>query len=160
TPKCGFHGPNGAFVIEVDLRAAVATAAVDERKIWWVGTGNTAQKEDNDARFGDLVRYWLAGHTGTIRPGKLEVVQIAAIDPSIKYSNLSNATLNTAVQAFRKAAAEVDAKAADVYKKSDDVDTTTKSLKVAETAVTLATAKVKTAEARVKEASGQSGSGA
>lgn len=165
SPKCGFHGPNGAFVIEADLRAAVATVARDERNIWWVG--NTAQKEDNNVRFGDLVRYWLAGHTGTIRPGKLESVQKAALDPSVTYSNRGNATLEKDVQKFRKAAGEVDNRAADVYKKSDGVDSADakvkdagKKAKDAETAAELASKKVKTAGEGVKAASGQSGSGA
>ncbi|UJS22193.1 MAG: DUF2272 domain-containing protein [Candidatus Brocadia sp.] len=167
TSKCGFHGPSGAFVKEADLRAAVATAALDERKIWWMGAGSTAQKEDNDSRFGDLVRYWLAGHTGTIRPGKLEAVQKAALDPSVTYGNLGNATLNAAVLAFRRAAADVDARTADVYKKSDDVDSAivrvndaeTKA-KVTKTAVELAAKNMETANDRMKAASGRSDSGA
>jgi hypothetical protein len=159
-PKCGFHGPNGAFVTEADLRADVVTAALAERKIWWGSTGNTAQKEDANARFGDLVRYWLAGRTGTIRPGKLEAVQQAALDPSVTYSNLGDATLNAAIQKFSIAEAQVNARIADVYNKSDVVDSAKLKVKATETEVKQATAEVRAAEVRVKAAHGQSGSGA
>jgi hypothetical protein len=100
-PKCGFHGSNGAFVIEPGLRADVVATAVAERTIWWVSTSNTAQKEGNDKRFGDLVRYWLVGHTGTIHPGKLEAVQQAALDPSVMYGNLG---MPPSTQRFRSSA--------------------------------------------------------
>ena len=61
--RCGFHDPNGAFVTEADLSNSVADAARAERTIRW--PGSAAEKEDAKARFGDLVRYWLAGHTAT-----------------------------------------------------------------------------------------------
>ncbi|MGH9890602.1 MAG: DUF2272 domain-containing protein, partial [bacterium] len=160
--KCGFHGPDSAFVLDADLRAAVVKAAVDERTLWFDSGSKTFQNEITDARFGDLVRYWLAGHTGTIRPGKLEAVQKAAIDSSVKskYGNLTNATLNAAIQKFSAAEAKVNARSADVYKKSDDVDSATAKVKEANTQVRDAAAAMTAAEAAVKAAHSQSGSGA
>jgi subtilisin family serine protease len=157
-PKCGFHGPKGVFVKEADLRSAVVIAALNERKIWRVG--NTSQKEDNDARFGDLVRYWLAGRTGTIHPGKLKAVQQAALDPDVTYGNLGNATLNSAIQKFKVAEATVNAARADVYSKSNAVDSAIAKVKDAGKKVEAAEIAVSQADARVKKASGQSGSGA
>jgi subtilisin family serine protease len=159
TPKCGFHGPNGAFVAGADLRQAVADAALNERKIWW--TGNTAQKEDDDARFGDLVRYSLAGQSSKIPPDKLEVVQQAAGagDRSI-FSNLSNATLGAAVQAYRAESKKFDDKTADVYRKSDLVDLSKMMVSAAETRFKAAETKVSLVTANLKNAGSQSGSGA
>ena len=144
-PKCGFHGPNGAFVTEADLRKAVVEAALNERKIWWAG--NTAEKEDQDARFGDLVRYALAGQSSKIPPGKLEPLQqAAAAGGGSVFSNLGN------VQGYRAESAKFDAKTADVYSKSDLVDSLQPMVTAAETRFKAADNRFKDAETKVSQA--------
>ena len=147
---CAFTRPDGTFVTETDLRKAVTAAATAERAIWW--PGSSIQKEEKKERFGDLVRYWLAGRTATVRPGKLEAVQKAAQDPIIAYTNFSNATLNTAIQNKSAAEAQVDAATSAVYRKWDDVDAATAKVAPAVAKVQQAATEVKAAEDRVKAA--------
>jgi hypothetical protein len=147
-PQCGFHGPGGVFVLEEALRATIGAVALTERNIWFDRVSSAFQKEGADARFGDLVRYWLQGHTETIRPGKLKAIQQAALDPSITYGNLSNLALNTAIQAFGVAEAAFNAWAKDVYRKSDTVDLISGQLEAARQHVKLAAATLKAAKGR------------
>ena len=141
TKVCGFHGPGGV-VTETALRAAIAAAATTERGTW--RPGGTFQKEDDPARFGDLVRYWLGGTKGheVIRPDTLLAAQQAALDPSVKYGVLPTSTLSTAVSAFVAADQAVDTTAAALLGRWDDVD-------AAQVAFDAARAKVAPAEAAV-----------
>ena len=136
--QCGFHGPGGLVVSEDDLRKAVVTAAVDEHKRWFPITG--AEKEDNDTRFPDLVNYWLAGLDSSIRPDFLQALQ--AVTGLVSYGNLSNASLNTAIQRFNTADARLDAATNDVYTRSAAVDALPTDLTTLNAAVKAATGKV------------------
>jgi len=120
TRVCDFHAPDGTVVPEARLRDTIVKTAGDERAVWFDTAAGTYQKEHTDARFGDLVRYWLSGHDSRIHPGKLQAVQKAAADPAIvaSYGNLSNAQLNIAIADFAVKEADVNTKAADVYAKS------------------------------------------
>jgi hypothetical protein len=157
---CGFHGPDGAFAPEAALRAAVVAAATAERRKWFDARGKAFHKEQTDARFADLVRYWLAGRTGTIRPGKLEAVQQASLDPRIAYTNLTDAALNAAIQTFRGAEATVSAKNADVYEKSRAADAAAATLRAARAAEKQAAQERTRAAALLNDARRHSGSGA
>jgi hypothetical protein len=147
--NCGFEGPDGVSVTESDLRKAVVDAARQEHTIWFPG-GN-AQKEDDDARFGDLVRYWLAGADSLIHPGNLELLQKASKDPAI-YGNLSDASLNTAIKDFATAEGSVNTTALEVYAKSDAADVAKAAIKPARKKASDAQQKVADANARVNAA--------
>ena len=162
-PTCAFQGPNGVLVTEADLRSAVANAASRERQKWLDSTSQTLQNEANDKRFGDLVRYWLAGLGGKVHPGKLEAVQQAALNPSITYGNLGNATLNAAVQKFGDAEKKVNDWIEKVYERSAVEDSARANFRTADAALRMvdkafraAGAAVKLAEARVRDTPGQS----
>jgi hypothetical protein len=157
---CGFHGPDGAFVTAADLRAGIVSAALAERAIWWVSTSSTVQKEDNGKRFGDLVRYWLAGQTGTIPPNTLGAALTAALDPLTTYDNLGSVALEAVRKKFGLAEARVNALTRAVYGKSLDLQVATALLKRATTELGVAAATMKSAEARVKAARSQSGAAA
>jgi hypothetical protein len=145
---CGFHRHDKTVVSEADLRAAIAAAAVNERASWFPGAGGPFQKEDADARFGDLVRYWLAGRNSDVRPGRLEAAQAAAIDPGVTYGNLLDATLGSAIQTFKAAEALVNARAADVYMRSGELDTARSELDAARAAVKTSAGNTRAAAAR------------
>jgi hypothetical protein len=144
TNVCGFHG-SGGVVTETALRAAIAAAATTERGTW--RPGGTFQRENDPARFGDLVRYWLGGTKGheVIRPDTLLAAQQAALDPSVKYSVLLTSTLSTAVSTFVAADQAVDTAAAALLSRWDDVD-------VAQLAFDAARAKVAPAKTAVDAA--------
>ena len=148
TPQqvCGFHRPDGVVLPEADVRAAVVTAALAERTKWFDAAGKTLQKENDAARFGDLVRYWLSGHTKNVHPQKLRALEQAAIDPSITYGNLTAAALNSAIQTLAAAEAKVASRTADVYKASDVVDAAIPVATAARDALKLADAAVKSAK--------------
>jgi hypothetical protein len=112
--QCGFHRADKTVVSEADLRAAVVAATVAERTRWFAAATSTFRKEHDNTRFGDLVRYWLAGRNSEIQPGRLEAVQQAAVDPAVSYGNLTSATLNAAIRTFAVAEAAVNAKSAQV----------------------------------------------
>jgi len=147
---CGFFLPDGTVVSEAKVRDAVVAAAVHERSTWLAGT--TLQKEDEPARFGDLVRYWLAGSSGGIRPDRLVAAQQAATASSVPYGTLVHATLITAVATFKTASAKADTAIADVYAKWDAIDTAAVVVKAAADKVTAGKAEVTTAKAAVKAA--------
>ena len=87
------------------------------------GRHHSLQKEHEPARFGDLVRYWLAGSSGSIRPDRLVAAQQAATASGIPYGTLVHATLAGAVAKFKAASAKADTAIDDVYKKWDAIDT-------------------------------------
>ena len=118
---CGFFLPDGTVVSEADVRDAVVAAAVNERSTWLAGT--TLQKEDEPARFGDLVRYWLAGSSGGIRPDRLVAAQQAATASSMPYGTLVHTALAAAVARFKTASAQGRYRDPDVYTKWDAIDT-------------------------------------
>jgi hypothetical protein len=140
---CGFHRVDGTVASIADVRRAIANAAKMERAKWFVG--GAFEKEGHDSRFGDLVRYWLAGLTGKIHPGKLELLQAAALDPSIVYDNLTNTTLKAAITRFAAAESLVNTKVKAVYTAADNVD-------LADAAVALSAGEVNSARARVTAA--------
>ena len=160
TTNCGFQGPNGVLVDEATLRAAVAQAAVAERLLWFDKTKAVYTTEDDDARFGDLVRYWLAGLNGDIQPDDLRKLQQAATGGAFTYTNLANPTLNKAIQAFKVAEAAVNTMAADVYLASGVVDAARAVLDTAAETANAARTAVTAAAKRVEDAKRQSGSGA
>ncbi|MFZ5893590.1 MAG: DUF2272 domain-containing protein [Myxococcota bacterium] len=155
--KCGFFGPAGDIPTEAALRSAVVSAADAERTRWFDSTSKTLQKETAAARFGDLVRYALAGTNSNIFPQRLLDVQAGAIDPKVNYARLSNATLRRAVADFAAAEAKVISKTNDVYAKSRTFDTRQRELILAETALRAAQAKVKAANDRVTAATTMTG---
>ncbi len=168
--RCGFPGPNGVIVEEKGLGSAIANAALSERRRWFDSRGKTLQREDNDSRFIDLVRYWLAvpvelrkGVRVQIQPGIFEALQKAALDPGITYGNLSDDDLNTAMKDFAVAEKKVNDIVEEVYKQSYNGDSARlklkslqKAAKTAETVMKDARRRVKQAEDRVKAARGQS----
>jgi hypothetical protein len=146
---CGFYGHDGTLAVtEATLRASIAAAALAERTIWWVSASTTPQKESDDTRFGDLVRYWLAGQTGLIPPGAIDAALKAALDPSVKYANLADATLNAAIREFAKAEKKVTDATSDLYQKWDDVDSATANLKAAQGTAAVSAARVRVTDAR------------
>ncbi len=147
---CGFFLPDGTAVFEANVRAAVVAAAVRERSTWRAGTA--LQKEDEPARFGDLVRYWLAGSSGGIRPDQLMAAQRAATASSVPYGTLVHTALSTAVAKFKTASAKADTAIADVYTKWDAIDAAAVVVNAAADKVTAGKAEVTTAKAAVKAA--------
>ena len=159
---CGFFRPDGTVASETDVRDAVAAAAASECSKWLAGT--ILQREDDPSRFGHLVRYWLAGSSGSIRPDRLAAAQQAAIASGIPYDKLLDPALVAAVAKFKAASATADTAIADVYTKWDGIDRAAvvvrataaqvqgaqAEVKTAQAAVTSATARVKDAEADVK----------
>ena len=117
------------MVSETDVRNAVAAAAAKERSTWLAGT--TLQKEDEPTRFGDLVRYWLAGSKGDIRPDRLVAAQQAATTSGIPYGKLVDTTLAAAVARFKEASGKADTAILDVYAKWDAIDTAAAALTTA-----------------------------
>jgi hypothetical protein len=147
---CGFFLPDGTAVSEASVRAAVVAAAVRERSTWRAGTA--LQKEDEPARFGDLVRYWLAGSSGGIRPDRLVAAQQAATASSVPYGTLVHTALRTAVAKFKTASAKADTAIADVYTKWDAIDAAAVVVNAAADKVTAGKAEVTSAKAAVKAA--------
>ena len=147
---CGFFRTDGTVVSESDVRDAIAAAAVNERSTWLAGT--TLQKEDQPARFGDLVRYWLAGSKGDIRPDRLVAAQQAATASGIPYGKLVDATLAAAVARFKVESGKADTAILDVYTKWDAIDTAAATLTTATSNLKTAAADVKAAQAVVKTA--------
>lgn len=82
---CGFFN-NGKVVTEQDLRDKIVALAELESATWHDAGGNL-QLEGEDARFGDLVWYWLASNA-TMRPSTLTAAQANAIDPARNYGRL------------------------------------------------------------------------
>ena len=127
------------------MRVAVVAAAVSERSTWLAGTA--LQKEDEPARFGDLVRYWLAGSSGGIRPDRLVAAQQAATASGMPYGTLVHATLATAVAKFKSASAKADTA---IARRLREVGRD----RYCSSGLTTATSDVKTAEAEVTAAQG------
>lgn len=157
--QCGFPKPDGTLVDEAVLREAVVKEAQKELARWFDQRTKTFQNEGTDARFGDLVRYWMTGFNGKIHPGTLDAAQKAANAPGITYENLGDRTLNAAILRLKGVAKAVDDKSTAVYDKSAAVDTAAEKLKeavektaTADDAVKAADKKVRTAGTSVRDA--------
>lgn len=116
--QCDFHGANSVVVSEEDLRKAIADAFVAERKLW--EAKGVLQKEDNDARFPDLVWYWLAGLDSSIRPDWLQALKAATVKTT--YGNLTNTQLKGDIVIFNAADASFEGAIDTRYDKSGEVD--------------------------------------
>ena len=132
------------------MRDAVAAAAASECSKWLAGT--ILQREDDPALFGHLVRYWLAGSSGSIRPDRLAAAQQAAIASGIPYDKLLDPALVAAVAKFKAASATADTAIAHVYTKWDGIDRAAVVVRATAAQVQGAQAEVKTAQAAVTSA--------
>lgn len=124
---CGFDGGAGRVTLSA-LTAEIVKNATGERAKWFDGT--RLQSETNDARVGDLVRYWLARH-GDVEPHTLVAAESAALDSSVKYAPLLAAIEDAAVKKQLTADQKVDAKTGELFKRSDDVDTASRAVDAA-----------------------------
>lgn len=122
-------------------------AAVGERARWFPAPSGPFELESTDARFGDLLRYWLAGKNGDIRPGKLEALQTAAIAATLVYGNLQNATLRAAINVFAAREQAVNTAVTAVYTRADAVDSARLDVAPAKAALVAAKARVAAAAA-------------
>lgn len=140
--QCGFHGPSPLVVSEMDLRKAVADAVTAELALW--RTGGVLREEDNDARFADLVGYWLAGMDSSIRSDWLQSLKTAA--GKTTYGNLTDTQLNADIQAFNAADTVFETANDTVYTRSGEVDQAKAALTPLESAAATAIARAKNAK--------------
>ncbi len=147
-PKCGFLDTTGAVVAEADVRKAIVTAANDEHTAWL--EKGKVNEEDNDARFPDLVRYWLAGMDSSLDPDTLSSLQGAVA--KVRFTNIGNSKLNTAIADYNTADDLFDKATDAVYASSNKRDAAQAAREKAKTALDAAEKEEKEAKAELEAA--------